>query len=275
MAVSADKPRKRTQARRPQGKAAGARKAQKVVSYLPYVKALRVLEERLGATAHELAGWIFMGPRHGGLAAYTHANELSPPPRFFFDPSMGENYLSPMAACWFTENDIESFEPVDRFVTGAELLTRWADLPGVDARGFIAAKIRESRLIDLHPTFGGTRAAEPDAPYPPLEDGLFVRAHVAMIEADDFGWTEGQRVNLPVGSRQWRSQTARKAANALHAKPGGSREKQEQIRKAWASGKYTSRDRCAEEECGALGISYSTARKALTNTPNPSAPSRC
>lgn len=73
-----------------------------------------------------------------------------------------------------------------------------------------------------------------------------------------------------VGSSVWRKQNARAAADAKHNKPGGSRDKQDQLRDIWASGKYTSRDRCAEEECGALGISFSTARKALRNTPEPS-----
>jgi len=62
---------------------------------------------------------------------------------------------------------------------------------------------------------------------------------------------------------------ARKAVDAKHGAPGGSRSKREAIKEAWASGKYDNRDRCAEEECGALGISFSTARKALRNTPSP------
>lgn len=77
--------------------------------------------------------------------------------------------------------------------------------------------------------------------------------------------TEG----LEIGSAEWRSQTARNAANALHDQPGGSRDKQQQIRNIWATGKYSSRDRCAEEECAALDMSYSAARKALRNTPEP------
>ena len=72
-----------------------------------------------------------------------------------------------------------------------------------------------------------------------------------------------------LGSPEWRTATARKAANARHDKPGGSREKQEAIRTIWASGKYTTRDRCAEEECAALDMSFSAARKALRNTPDP------
>ena len=75
--------------------------------------------------------------------------------------------------------------------------------------------------------------------------------------------------SLEIGSPEWREQTARNAANAKHDRPGGSRDMQKQMREIWATGKYTSRDRCAEEECGALGISFSAARKALKNTPNP------
>ena len=72
-----------------------------------------------------------------------------------------------------------------------------------------------------------------------------------------------------IGSPEWRKQTAAVAANARHDRPGGSREKQRQIREIWASGKYSSRDRCAEEECAALGMSYAAARKALKNTRDP------
>lgn len=72
-----------------------------------------------------------------------------------------------------------------------------------------------------------------------------------------------------VGAPEWRSRQAMAAADARHGKPGGSRDIRQQMRAIWSSGKYTSRDRCAEEECAALGISYSTARKALRNTPEP------
>ena len=66
---------------------------------------------------------------------------------------------------------------------------------------------------------------------------------------------------------------AKKGGEALHSKRDGSREKRRLIQEAWASGKYSSRDICADEECGALKMSFSTARKALRNTPEP--PSRC
>lgn len=60
-----------------------------------------------------------------------------------------------------------------------------------------------------------------------------------------------------------------KAANARHSKPGESRDRQQQMRVLWASGKYSSRDICAEQECAALGMSFSSARKALRGTPDP------
>jgi len=62
---------------------------------------------------------------------------------------------------------------------------------------------------------------------------------------------------------------AKAMADARHNKPGGAREKRAAIRAIWASGKYSSRTVCAEQECGALGMSYDTARRALRNTPHP------
>jgi hypothetical protein len=152
---------------------------------------------------------------------------------------------------------------------------------------FIRAKIAESRLLDGHPTYGGTQGSYPEETYfPPLTSGLFLLSQVHEIEATDFGDAVGpgesrqleamDQVNLPrspdVGSPEWRAQVARTAANARHDQPGGSRDKKAEIRKIWASGKFSSRDDCAEQECAALGISYSSARKALRGTP---APSRC
>jgi hypothetical protein len=65
------------------------------------------------------------------------------------------------------------------------------------------------------------------------------------------------------------SARGRAAANTLHNKPGGSREKVAAIRNLWASGKYSSRDLCAEQECAHLAMSFSAARKALRNAPKP------
>jgi hypothetical protein len=91
-------------------------------------------------------------------------------------------------------------------------------------------------------------------------------ALLRLVEGDARQPTAG------VGSVAWRTQIAKAAANARHTRPGGSRDKQRRIREIWATGRYSSRDICADEECAALGMSFSAARKALTNAP---VPSRC
>lgn len=69
--------------------------------------------------------------------------------------------------------------------------------------------------------------------------------------------------------RERQSNSGRAGADAKHNKPGGNRDKQKQIQKLWATGNFKSRDICAEQECAALGMGFSTARKALRNTPDP------
>jgi len=73
-------------------------------------------------------------------------------------------------------------------------------------------------------------------------------------------------------TKKLRSKDAKHAADIRHSKPGASRDKQEKVRLIWANGKYTSRDICAEQECAALNMSFSAARKALRNTPAPTKP---
>jgi hypothetical protein len=94
---------------------------------------------------------------------------------------------------------------------------------------------------------------------------------LALIEAGahvvEFDQTE--RIEEAVRSRL--SAQGRHAANCRHAKPGGTRELRDKIRTIWSSGKYKSRDLCAEQEWAELGFgSFKTARKALINTPPPS-----
>ncbi len=99
---------------------------------------------------------------------------------------------------------------------------------------------------------------------PPSAD---VIAYLIVLHEKEATEQEGTR------QQQAKSIASLKAANALHSKPGGNLEKQSAIRKVWASGKYSNRDLCAEQECAALDMSFSAARKALRNTPAP--PSRC
>ncbi len=143
--------------------------------YIAYPKAFDWLKDRLRATREELAAWVFMGPKAGGLAAYTNANELDPPPRFNFDYFMGEDYIAPLMRCWFQKDDIERFDPAYRYITGKTLIERWSKMPDIQPEAFIRAKIEESRLLDFHPTCGGS-----------LDSNLFMLSQVEKIEANDF-----------------------------------------------------------------------------------------
>lgn len=65
------------------------------------------------------------------------------------------------------------------------------------------------------------------------------------------------------------SERGRKGAVTLHSRPGGAWEKVNQIRAMWASGKYSSKDVCAEQEYAALNWNFSSARRALRGQPDP------
>lgn len=63
---------------------------------------------------------------------------------------------------------------------------------------------------------------------------------------------------------------AKAAIEARHGKEGGSRDLKEKIRAIYATGKYLTKDLCAEEEYRALGINtFGTARGYLTGEPDP------
>ncbi|MBV1930488.1 MAG: hypothetical protein KUG71_02125 [Porticoccaceae bacterium] len=178
--------------------------------FIAYPRAFSLLENRLNATSGEIAMWVFMGAEDGGLNAYTNANELNPPPEFYFQENLGgdHDFLPLLMACWFAEEGIVNFQPLYRFITGEALIERWKETPGIQAAGFICAKIAESRLQDHHPTHGLTQGTYPgDDSYPPLQSAIFNLADVGRIEAEDFG-----KINLPTAERDRDLQTA---ANAL------------------------------------------------------------
>ena len=81
---------------------------------------------------------------------------------------------------------------------------------------------------------------------------------------------ELQKRSAIEGQEKYRQEKARGAALARHSSPDGSHAKRDRLQEIWASGKYTSRDICAEQECGNLGVSFSTARRYLYGTPEPS-----
>ncbi|GEM_PF-2016426 len=156
-------------------------------NYIAYPLAMSSLAERLKATPEELSAWIFLSTKDEGLFAYTNANELDPPPRFYFcSLNPQEDYLSPLMSCWFVEEDVANFQPTERFITGKALIERWSKQPHIKPITFIIAKIQESRLHDIHPTFGLTCGSTGEDSSPPIESGLFSLTEVRDIEAKDF-----------------------------------------------------------------------------------------
>ncbi len=185
--------------------------------FIPYTKAKKHLASRLGASAEEIAAWVSMGPVPmakscrikdsvpamedqlctfhywpclplEGLAAYTNGNEFDEPPRFHFDwEDHGNDYLRPLRSCWFRAEDIAAFQPLSRYITGLALRERWQSLGDVD--GFISERIKESSLLDIHPTAGATKWSieqSSDATFqnaPSKKSALFVLAHIEAIEA--------------------------------------------------------------------------------------------
>lgn len=82
---------------------------------------------------------------------------------------------------------------------------------------------------------------------------------VGKIQAFDFGFIACER------SASRMSRSGAKARDEIY----GHRDKREKIKDLWAEGNFLDRDRCAEQESAALEMSFSTARKALRNTPDP------
>lgn len=168
--------------------------------YIAYPKAMKLLADRLEATPEELAAWLFFGPGSelGGIAAYLNANELDPPPRFYYANYVGSfDYLAPLMSCWFLAEEIANFQPIERYITGNALIERWSKQPNIQPVAYILAKIAESRLMDCHPIYGGTEATFSGiGSFPPLETGLFQISHIEEIEASDFGIDKIDRSNI-------------------------------------------------------------------------------
>jgi hypothetical protein len=179
---------------------------------IPYLQAIDLLSRKLNARPAELAGWVFLGQKDGGLQAYLSGNEFGYRAKFAYQAIDGEDfdYMGPLMATWYRPSDIESFEPKERFLTSAELMTRWASVPGIATDAFIRAKIAESRLMDLNPLAGGTKWSEPGNQLRAnQEDALFCLSHVTQIEAEDFPKAAPEAHKRPrTGSRNARLQHA-------------------------------------------------------------------
>ena len=94
---------------------------------------------------------------------------------------------------------------------------------------------------------------------------------IAALEACHFGrqllnkTIQPDPEKLEKAIAEYKSKNAKHAADVGHGQKGGSREKRERICQIWATGQYKTKTDCANKECGNIGMSFSTAIKALQN----------
>lgn len=105
----------------------------------------------------------------------------------------------------------------------------------------------------------------------PLVEGLTIDAMtlhslITIATTEEFAKTHALDEEI---RKNKASSQARKAVRSRHKNPKGRTQEvakaKAQVIEEWKTGRYSDKDRCAEEMCGALGISFSTARKALRN----------
>ena len=157
--------------------------------YVPFPKAMKRLRAAYGATVEELAVWVWLGARDGGLTAYIHANEFAEPEVFHFPPGVGKNFdfVSSLMATDYRESDLAAFKPGERFISSKDLLERWQSQSDIVPEAYVRAKIERSELRDLHPIFGYTQWSDPDnKELPPKKSAVFELSRVEAIEQRDF-----------------------------------------------------------------------------------------
>lgn len=155
--------------------------------FIGFHETINLLQKKWQATEEELAAWIFLGPDKGGVAAYIAA--YNPPRSFSFSYSSScRKYLPLLGKCCFHRRDIEGFKPIERYITGKNLLERWGHVR-LGSECFIRARIEESRMMPFHPTFGSTREVfeenASDTNWPTLEECLFPLQHVEKIKLEE------------------------------------------------------------------------------------------
>lgn len=217
--------------------------------YIPYPKALKILSDRLNAIPEEIAAWVWVGLDEGGLAAYVNANELNPPPRFYFTCHQAGDYISPLMACWFHTGDIAAFQPRDRFITGQALMAHWSDRPGIKVEAYIKARMAESRLMDFQPLTGETQWIDYKT-CPHFESALFLRDQVEKIEAEDFGDGLTECVTKPLGHLNHDTEMQARANQIASERKG-------------AIGRPITRDEVAKILAKELGMDHSTVLRRI------------
>lgn len=70
-------------------------------------------------------------------------------------------------------------------------------------------------------------------------------------------------------AKEYQASRNTKAIRNWHNRTDGFAEKRRIALETWATGKYSNRDICAEQECDHLGVKFKTYRNYLKGAPNP------
>lgn len=137
-------------------------------------KALDLLESRLITSVEEIAAWVFLSEKDGGLRCFREGGNANEYHRFYFEPEMSVDYTAELAVCLFDIEELRAFQPKERFITGKALIELWQQDGQDRPVAVIQRLVRSGKLTDLHPTRGATQAcASDDSDLPELEVGLF------------------------------------------------------------------------------------------------------
>ncbi len=163
--------------------------------YIPYLTALALLKNQLGANQEEISMWVFCGSKFGGIDGY-HNPQLygsdEPPPPFHFHHGAENNfdYLPQLMHCYFRRQDLETLNPANRYWTYTQLLESWKSrCTEGEAVALIAAKVATGELQSHHPFTGVTKGVLSQLSedgFPPLEQGTFLVAEVKKLAAASF-----------------------------------------------------------------------------------------
>lgn len=97
-------------------------------------------------------------------------------------------------------------------------------------------------------------------------DAPVIHSLIRLVSTEEFSETSSLLGEIGKAAA---SKRAKAAVNSRHQREGSRHNQvedgQRKVLEAWKTGKYSSKDTCAEEECSAAGIPFRTARRALIN----------
>ncbi len=142
-----------------------------------YLRAKALLRERLQAGPQEIAMWVFMEE----LIAW-QGQELGSQ-RFYFEWMPGDDYdyVNRLIDTDFSSDQLNLFQPHERWLTHRELIERWAtSMTRDEALSLIRSRAKSGDLVVAHPLAG----IPSDDGEPGLEDCLFSAADAEQLQAE-------------------------------------------------------------------------------------------